>query len=185
MGILIPSIASSLSIKDISKDLEFMRSYTDAAMEVTIWESNHVVYCLGDPDAMSFMDMIKKAAAIDPCIEIVPNKFSPHYQELCKVYPKIIDDKREYLVKRVDEFLGMVAKTQKSLVMDEVIYAWTTTPVKEIRDMWRNELRRRAIIIGETYEEYNEEVLSDTMEGDEEWSEGDEEDAMEYARQRL
>lgn len=154
MGPIQPSIVDSLSIHDLGRDLDFMDKYYDAAIEITLWEADHVIYHIGDADAMSFKCLIRKAAELDPKAEIKPFMFSKRYQDLIAMHSKVIEDKWDYLEKRVDDFLGVVGKAPKSMVMVEVIQTWDQVPVREVRDMWRHELKRKAMHEIQDFVEY-------------------------------
>lgn len=167
MGRPIPSILAPLYISDIKKDLAFMRDYEDAAFEIMVWEQDELVFSLDkSADMYSFKSLIHMAASIDAQVDLTSSMFSPTYQSLIAKHADILTSRQQYLTMRVDMFLSLVAKADKSSVLEEVIHTWDTVPMGEVRDMWRNELKRRAIPLKES----DKKMIADYFEASIRWN---------------
>ena len=140
-------LLEDLHVLDIKRDLAFMREYACAVNEVQVCErggGNMIIYSLGDPDASSFLDTIYKASVMDPTRELMPHMFSSDFQALDRKYPNVvIDERRHYLGMRVDNLLSVAHGTTKSDTLCNAMAHWTTTPMSEVRQLWRDELRAR------------------------------------------
>ena len=138
-------ILQDLHVLEIRRDLAFMREYACAVNEVRVCEmGGNIIYSLGNPDASSFLDIIYKASVVDPTQALMPCMFSGAFQILDRKYPNVvIDERRQYLRTRVDSLLSVVYGTTKSDMLGSAMAHWSTTPMSQVRQLWRDELRAR------------------------------------------
>ena len=146
MGLLVhPSILlQGLSVNELLSDVFFMRDYYNLVDDIRIHDRGGLIYSLGNPDATSFHDMVHRAATVDPETALRPDMFSDEFQALDLEYGGIaIKEKRQYLAARVEVFLALTRIGVKSDTLNMVMRVWTTTTLRDVRGMWRAELRSR------------------------------------------
>lgn len=143
----IPPIVEKLPIYKIKDDLLFIKDFLNYVSQVVLTDRENTVFSLAsrDPEARSFKYIIQKAASIDVETDIVPLMFSTEVQNLCLKNPSFIYPRREFIRNKVDWILSLVAKAHISDPMREIVTSWDTTPIREIRKMWRDELVKRAV----------------------------------------
>ena len=137
-------LLQDLSVTELLSDIFFMRDYYNLVDDIRIHDRRGLVYSLGEPDAASFHEMVHRAAVVVPETALVPGMFSDEFQAMDIEYGGIgIREKRQYLAARVEVFLSVMRVGVKSDTLNMVMRLWTTTSLKDVRGMWRAELRSR------------------------------------------